>query len=92
MSMTEIVSMIFDIQINLVSWLFHYTCNLYPNETMVTVITYFTKNSGHKMISTGYLIFIQLQFYSFSMLSILMVTLLVLRAQFIHRAIVTFTT
>lgn len=89
--MTELLSMIFNIQIILISLLFQYVCNLHRNETMVTVIIYFTRNSGLKIISIDNLIFTQSQVYSFSMLSILITTLLVLRAQFIYRAILIFT-
>ena len=50
---------------------------------MVTVI-YFAINSGLEMISIDHLIFIQSLIYSFSMLPILIATLLVLRAQFMQ--------
>lgn len=91
MSMTELLRMIFSIQIILMPLLFQYVCNLHCNETRVTVIIYFTRNSGLKIISTDNLIFMQSQVYSFSMLSIPINTLLVLRAQFIYRAILIFT-
>ena len=89
--MTELLSMIFNIQIILISLLFQYVCNLHRNETMVAVFIYFTRNSGLKIISIHNLIFTQSQVYSFSVLSILITTLLVLRAQFIYRAILIFT-
>lgn len=89
--MTELLSMIFNIQIILIPLLFQYVCNLHRSETMVTVIIYFTRNPGLKIFSIDDQIFIQSQIYSFSTLSILITTLLVLRAQFIYRAILTFT-
>lgn len=91
MSMTELLSMIFNIQIILIPLLFQYVCNLHCKETMVTVIIYFTRNSGLKIISIDNLIFTQSQVYSFSMLSIPITTLLVLRAQFIYRVLLIFT-
>ena len=36
MSMTGLLSMIFDIQINLIPLLFQYICNLHRSDTMVT--------------------------------------------------------
>lgn len=59
--MTGLLSMMFDIQVNLIPLLFWYVCNLHHNDTMITVIIYFTRGSGLKMISIDNLIFIQAQ-------------------------------
>lgn len=69
MPMTGLLSMIFNIQINLIPPLFLYVCNLYCNETTVTVIIYFARSSGIKMIFIDNLIFILSQVYSFSVIN-----------------------
>lgn len=61
MSMTGLLSKIFDIQINLIPLLFQYIWNLHRSDTIVTIIIYFTRDLGLKMISIDNLIFIQSQ-------------------------------
>ena len=38
--MTGLLSMMFDIQMNLIPLLFWYVCNLYHNDTMITVSSF----------------------------------------------------
>lgn len=61
MSMTGLLSKIFDIQINLIPLLCQYIWNLHRSDTIVTIIIYFTRDLGLKMISIDNLIFIQSQ-------------------------------